>query len=342
MSPFVSIVMPVRNEAAFIEQNLRQILSQDYPAERMEILVADGSSDDGTREILDRLAAETNRITVIDNPARIVPTGLNAAIRESRGEIIIRVDGHVIVAEDFVRQSVDVLLAHPDAWAAGGPIVHRAHTPSGKANAAAMSHRIGVGNASHRMEDFEGYGEGTAFPAMHRWVFDRIGFYDEALVRNQDDELYYRLNQAGGKFFISPKIKYTYFVREKRSQLFRQYYQYSFWRIPVIRKHKQPTTIRQMIPSLFYLSVLGLLLLGIVLRNGWVAAALPAIYAGALLAAGLLQIPSLGVSVALRMPLSIATMHAGYALGMVQGAWYALLGKDAWARSNQKVVQLSR
>jgi GT2 family glycosyltransferase len=282
------------------------------------------------------------RVKVIDNPEQIVPTGLNEAIRQSRGDVIVRVDGHVIVAKNFISQSIAALHDHADAWASGGVIVHSAKTPMGKAIAAAMSHRLGVGNAMHRDPTFEGYGEGTAFPAIHRWVFDRIGFYDEDLVRNQDDEFYFRLRQAGGKFFITPEIKYKYYVREKLGHLFRQYYQYSFWRVPVIRKHRQPTTIRQMIPSLFYLTMTFALVAGIVLSNAWIAFGIPTVYLTMLLMAGIFKIPAVGPNVALRIPLAIITMHAAYALGMIHGACCLVIGVDGWQRSNRRAVALSR
>ena len=331
--------MPIRNEVDFIERNLRGILDQDY-SNLVEVIVADGMSDDGTREVLANF--DDDRVKVIDNPQRIVPTGLNDAIKQSTGEIIVRVDGHAVVANDFITESVRALQDHSDAWASGGSLVQKAKTTTGQAIAAAMSHRLGVGNALRTAPNFEGFGEGTNFPAMHRWVFDKVGYYDEGLVRNQDDEFYFRLRQGGGKFFITPKIKYDYYVREKLSQLFRQYYQYAFWRIPVIRKHKQPTTIRQMVPSLFYLTMAILLVVGIVLGKTWIAVGLPIVYASALLLAGIAKIPTLGFGVAMRMPLAIATLHSGYAWGMIHGFLCAVCGIDGWKLSNQRAVQLSR
>lgn len=335
-------MLPIRNEAAFIEENLLRILRQDYPQDRFEIIVADGMSNDGTREILDRFVSETDRVTVIDNREQIVPTGLNAAIRRAKGEIIIRIDGHVVVADDFIKESVRALRDHPDAWAVGGPIVPHARTACGLAIAAAMSHPIGVGNAAHRRPTFEGYGEGTAFPATHSWIYSRVGYYDESLVRNQDDEFYYRINVAGGKFFITPRIKYTYFVRERLAQLFRQYYQYSFWRIPVMLKHRQPTTLRQVVPSLFYLAMLIGVLLGAYFGSWLVALTLPTVYASALLLTGITKIPSLGVHVGLLLPVAICTMHAGYAWGMIHGWLCHALRMSAWNANNSRVSQLSR
>ena len=342
-APFVSIVLPVRNEAAFIQENLRRLLQQDYPPDRFEIIVADGMSNDGTRKLVEEIAAADTRVRVVDNPQQIAPTGMNILIGESRGEIILRMDGHTYVAEDFVKQSVLALVTRQDCdvWAVGGPIVNAAQTSMGQAIALAMSHPLGVGNAHHRNPHYEGFGEGTAFPAMYAWVFDRIGLYDESLVRNQDDEFYFRIGQGGGKFFITPRIRYTYFVRERLQQLFRQYYQYSFWRIPVILKHRQPTTFRQVVPSLFYLAMGLGAFVGLALSNWWVALLLPVVYLGALLLVGLSKIPSAGFAVALRLPMAIVTMHAGYAWGMIYGWLCQWCGLNPWKVGHQ-AAKLSR
>lgn len=339
--PFVTIVMPVRNEAGFIRSNLLSLLRQTYPQDRMEILVIDGMSDDGTRDIVSELSAEHPSIRLIDNPGRIVPGGLNLAIKQARGEIIIRVDGHVEVADDFIEASVGALADQPTAWGVGGPIIHAGKTNTGKAVAAAMSHRIGVGGASHRLKDFEGFGEGTAFPAFYNWVFDKAGLYDEQLVRNQDDEFYFRVIQAGGKFYITPRIRYTYYVRDRLGQLYRQYFQYGFWRIPVMRKHRRPTTLRQILPSLFYLTMAVLLFVGAIMGSWLVALALPAVYVSILFIVGLSLIPELGASVALRVPLAIGTMHAAYAIGMIYGFLSWFTRRNAWGQDSS-MSRLSR
>ena len=339
--PLVSVVMPVRNEASFIRACVEGVLNQDYPSERLEVIVADGMSDDGTRETLSALRADHANLRVIDNPERIVPTGLNRAIRHARGEVIIRVDGHCELDPTFVRESVRVLEEHPEAWSVGGPIVHAAHGPMGKAIALAMSHVLGVGNATHRFPDFEGYVEGAQFPTLPRWVFDRVGWFDEQLVRNQDDEFNYRINQAGGKVFISPRIRFRYYVREKIGQLFRQYFQYGFWRIPVMKKHQRPTTPRQLVPPLFFAVVLALLFCGILMGNLVVAAALPLLYVGALALVGLFTSVREGLPVGIRLPAAIAVMHVGYAWGLVYGAWSSLFNRDAWTSAGRHAA-LSR
>lgn len=333
--PMVTVIMPVRNERRAISQSLGSVLAQDYPAERLEVLVADGMSDDGTRAAVEEVARRDGRVRLVDNPARIMAAGFNTALKSAGGEIIVLLGGHSEVAVDFVRQGVALLMEHPEAWCVGGPISHVAHSSFGKAVAVGMSHRLGVGNASHHFAGYEGYAEGAPFPTLWRWVFERVGTLDERLVRNQDDEFYYRIRQAGGKVYISPRIRYTYFVRERMGQLFRQYFQYGFWRIPVMRKHQRPTTVRQVIPSLFYLACVCLLMIGFWLRQPVIALGLPLLYGAALLTVGLSVLPKVGFRVACRVPLAIGTIHAGYALGLIYGVWASLFQPRAWDTGGQ-------
>ena len=339
--PFVSVVMPVRNERPFIAKCVQQMLDQDYPRDKFEIVVADGLSDDGTLDILADIAAKHPQVRVIENPGRIVSTGLNLAIQAARGEIILRLDGHAEVAADFMRQDVLLLAEHAEAWSVGGPIHHTGRTAFGRAVAIAMSHPCGVGNARHRFPDFEGYVEGAQFPAIRRWVFDRVGFFDESLVRNQDDEFNFRMAQAGGKVFVSPRVKYVYYVRESLGKLARQYFQYGYWRIPVMRKHRRPTTLRQLAPPLFFLVMGVLAVIGVWLRSPLVGFALPLIYAAILIAVGLSAAPKAGLAVALRIPVALATMHLAYAWGECVGFAAMLFRRDAWDTQG-KMARLSR
>lgn len=333
--PFVSVLMPVRNEEAFIGELLGAVLGQDYPPDRFEVIVADGMSTDGTRELLAELQSRESRLVVIDNPERFVSTGLNAALAVSRGDVVIRIDGHSLVAPDFIRENIALLAEHPEAWSVGGPIRHSAKTTFGKAIAAAMSHPLGVGNALHRYPDYCGYCEGTAFPAIRRWVFDRVGTFDVRLVRNQDDEFNYRVTRAGGKAYISPRVRYSYFVRERLAQVFRQYFQYGFWRIPVIEKHRRPTTVRQLAPTLFYVACALLAVAGALTHEALVAGALPGVYLFGLVGAAVLSVPRHGIRVALRLPLAMATLHAAYGFGLAYGLWARFFRPDAWSTTSQ-------
>jgi glycosyltransferase involved in cell wall biosynthesis len=319
----VSVIVPVRNEAGFIETCVRALLEQRDLPPRYEVLVVDGESDDGTRDVLARLAAADPRVRVLDNPRRIVPTALNLGIAASSGEVVIRVDGHTKVAPDFVRENLALLAEHPEAWSVGGPIAHRGVTRFARAVAAAMSSRAGVGGARHRFEQYEGYAESTAFPAFRRWVFDRVGLFDEALVRNQDDELNFRITEAGGKIFISPRVKHDYFVRGSASALFRQYMQYGYWKVEVMRKHGKVMAPRHLVPAAFVIA-LPVCAAGAALLPppaSWLAAA-PLVAYGALL--GTLAAQTLvrerDPLVAAGASAAAALMHVGYGLGTLAGA----------------------
>jgi hypothetical protein len=204
-----------------------------------------------------------------------------------------------------------------------------------------MAHPLGVGNAVHRYPNYEGYVEGAQFPAIRRWVFDRIGPFDEGLVRNQDDEFNYRMIRSGGKVYISPRVRYSYFVRSKARQLFRQYFQYGFWRIPVLQKHRRPTTLRQLVPALFYVSCIVLAMIGLIRGDVLTAVALPALYVAALVTASAAIAGREGIAVAACVPVAIATMHAGYAWGVAYGLWAKLFRASAW-KADGNMAALSR
>jgi glycosyltransferase involved in cell wall biosynthesis len=328
--PLVSVVIPVRNEGGFIARTLESILSQDYPADRVEILIADGMSDDGTRQIVQEYATRYSRVRMLDNPERVTPFGLNTAIAAARGDVVCRIDGHCEVAADFISQNVRLFNEHPEAWIVGGPIVHNGLSRFGKAAAIAMSHPLGVGMATHRFPGFEGYVETVQFPAFRRWVFERIGLFDTTLVRTEDDELNYRVVRAGGKMFVSPRVRYVYYVRDRIGDLFRQYFQYSFWRIPVMRKHGKPTTMRQVVPLLFFLLMFALVVAGVFLQRPLLAAAVPLAYSAAMFLLGLSVIPRKGLPIASLVPVAAVAMHIAYAAGMAYGFSAAVFRARVW------------
>ena len=318
----MTVVVPVRNEAAFIEDTLRALLDQVDPPASYEVIVVDGMSDDGTRDVIAGLAAEDSRLRMLDNPGRTVPLALNLGIAAARGDVLIRVDGHTTVAPDFVRSNLALLDEHPEAWSVGGPIAHRGRGVVGRAIAAAMSSAIGVGGARHRDERYEGYAEGTAFPAFRRWVFDRIGMFDEHLVRNQDDELNFRITRAGGQIFISPRVKHDYFVRESYRALFSQYMQYAYWKVEVMRKHGAVIAPRHLVPGAFVLALpicVGASLL-LPLPLSLVPMTPLAAYGGLLTwLAARVSIDQRDPRVGLGAAAAAATMHVAYGLGTLVG-----------------------
>lgn len=253
--PFVSVVMAVRNESKHIKQSVSAILAQDYPADRFEVLVADGRSTDGTREEFETLARRDSRLRLLDNPGRIVPTGLNAALREARGDIVLRVDGHTEIASDYLRSCVDVL-GRSGADNVGGRMNAVGDGPFGRAVAAATSSSFGVGGARFHYSDREEWVDTVYLGAWPRQVFARIGLFDEELVRDQDDEFNYRLRAAGGRILLTPAVRSRYTVRGTPWSLFRQYFQYGFWKVRVLQKHAAQMRPRQFGPPLFVLALL--------------------------------------------------------------------------------------
>ncbi len=312
--------MPIRNEADFIERAIKSVLENDYPAGKMEILVVDGMSDDGTREIVRKLSQADGRIRMLDNPKRIVPTAMNIGLKAAKGEQFIRIDGHAEIPKDFITNSVRCLAEHPDAWVAGGPIRTVADTYTGRAIAAAMRSPIGVGNSRFRLADYEGWVDTLAFGTHYKWVVDRVGYFDEELVRNQDDEFNLRIILAGGKIWMSKAIQSTYFARGSLCRLWRQYFQYGFWRIRTLQKHKRPAGVRQVVPLAFMLSFLFLGLAGLLWRPFLVLLIAEAILYVLALAIGALDVGrKSGWQYAPAAPLVFALLHFGYGLGSLWG-----------------------
>ena len=243
--PFISVLMPVRNEGAFMSRSLKAVLAQDYPQDRMEILVIDGMSTDSTRATIAAFQADDQRIKLLDNPGRIVPTGLNAAHRVATGEIIVRVDGHCEIAPDYVCRCVDHL-QHEPVDAVGGPLETVGETLVASAVAAAMSSPFGVGGSAFRtVKEKSMLTDTVAFPAYKRSVVERAGFFDEELVRNQDDEYNYRLRKLGAKILLASDVHCRYYSRSSLRSLGRQYLQYGYWKVRVLQKHPGQMQPRQ-------------------------------------------------------------------------------------------------
>ena len=340
--PFVTIIMPIRNEADFIERAIRSVLDNDYPAGKMEILVVDGMSDDGTREIVGELAKADNRIKILDNPKGITPAAMNIGIKAAQGDVFVRVDGHVEIPTDFISKSVRCLHEHPKAWVAGGYIKTVADSFVGRAIAAAMQSPIGVGNSRFRLGDYEGWVDTLAFGAHHKWVVDKIGWFDEELVRNQDDEFNLRIILAGGKIWMSKAIQSTYFSRGSLRKLWKQYFQYGFWRIRTLQKHKRLASFRQLVPLLFILSLLSLGSVGFLWKPLWILLAIEAaLYVLALLIGALDVGRKSGWRYALPAPVVFAILHFAYGLGSLWGiVRFSILRGHSMKKPEQ--MQISR
>lgn len=322
--PMVTVVVAALNEEQHIGACLEALAHQDYPTDRLEVVVADGGSTDGTRAMVRAVSVRDRRVRLIDNPRRIAASAFNAGIAAGRGEVVGIMSAHAVPARDYVSRAVEALRV-TGADAVGGRIVRLARSPRQRAIAAATSSPFGVGNSRHNYADRAQLAE-TVFPGMWpRSVLDRVGPFDEELVRNQDDELSYRIRRAGGRIWYDPAIEVAYEPRDSIRAVFSQYRQYGFWRIRVLRKHPHALQARQLAPPLWVAS----LLLGL---GGAATGSRPR----------LLLVPSLGAYLGLMVitlgrgqppgetALRVAAagaMHLGYGLGMLHGALRFMLGK---------------
>lgn len=259
--PFVTVIIPTRNEGTYVGPCLRSILEGTYPQERMEILVVDGCSEDRTREIVREFAARHTSVRLLENAARVVPHAMNIGIRAAKGEFIVRMDAHATYPADYVAQ----LLTWKERLGAdnvGGVFVTQPACDSSEARAVAvvLSHWFGVGNAWSRLEGMDTPAEVDTVPfgCYRRNVFDRIGLFDEVFVRNQDDEFNARLKKAGGKIFLVPEIKIQYVARSSLRKLGLMLYQYGYFKPLVALRLGRPATWRQLVPPVFTVALLGL------------------------------------------------------------------------------------
>lgn len=278
--PRVSIILPIRNEAGFIERCLTALFRQTYPNELIEIVVAEGMSTDNTREIVEGIGAKARfPMSIVDNPERIAATGLNRALEKSTGEIVIRVDGHCEVDDDYVENCVD-LLRSGLADGVGGPIQTIGDGWRAKAIALAMGSPFGVGGSAFRtIANREMYTDTVAFPGYTREILKKAGPFDEELVRNQDDEYNYRIRELGGRILLSPRIRSRYYSRSTFRKLMRQYFEYGYWKVRVLQLHPKQMSARQFVPFIFVMSVMTVGILSAVSVTGkWLLVALTGSY----------------------------------------------------------------
>ncbi|MBW8831297.1 MAG: glycosyltransferase family 2 protein [Burkholderiales bacterium] len=336
----VSVIVPCRNEHKYIERFCEGVMRQQLPSGwRLQLVVADGQSDDGTRELLQRIAASEPRVAWIANPKRIVSTGLNAAMKLATGEAIVRMDVHSEYADDYVAQCLAVM-AETSADNVGGP--WRAEPdadarPMQHAVAAAFQSRWVAGGALSRQLDYDGWADTVYLGSWPRKSFERFGGFDEQLVRNQDDEHNLRIVKGGGRVWQSSRIRSVYRPRASLSQVFRQYLQYGYWKPFVMKKHGQAASVRHAVPSVF-VALLGLsAVVAAVGLSVWPLVVLIGMYSAAVLTmtAAVAVSAKPGLPVLVRIPAVIAAYHFGYGIGSIIGWWDVLRhgkGRERFAR----------
>jgi succinoglycan biosynthesis protein ExoA len=306
----ISVIIPTLNERAHIEQLISSINQQEDIDK--EILIVDGGSDDGTAEKVLELADTHPNLRLISNPDRYVSQGFNRAFATSRGRFISLVGAHAQYPPHYFSKCVEAIESG-ECDAAGGFLVQRGKTMMGKAIGQAMSSRFGVGDTHFRTTRKRMYVDSVAFAVYDRKIFDAVGLLDEALVRNQDDEFHYRLNQAGFRMLMLPELEVIYYVRDSLSKLYSQYYQYGFYKPLVLKKVNSGMRLRHLIPAFF---VMYLFSLPLAFWCWWWV--LPLCFYLVLSLYFSLQAPA-PWSVRCRIPMVFPTLHIAYGWGFLRG-----------------------
>ena len=257
--PFVSIICPIFNEEKFINKCINSILQQDYPKEKLEFLLVDGGSTDTTRKKVAHYTKQYPFIKLMNNPHKVVPHALNIGIKASSGEVVMRIDGHCDYPTNYVSTLVKYLFElNADNVGAVWNTLPAKDNSVCRAIAIVSSHKFGVGNSVHKVGSKNIIEVDTVpFGCYKREVFDRIGLFDEELIRNQDDEFNARLINSGGKIFIIPELVIDYHARDSIQKVSKMYFQYGLFKPLVNKKLGKPASVRQFVPALF---VAGLLI----------------------------------------------------------------------------------
>ena len=258
----VSVVIPCRNEKAFVGRCIEAIYNSELPEHvHVKVIVVDGMSNDGTREELDRLQTIYTSLNVVDNIQQLTPIAFNLGIHYCDFDFLQIIGARHIITTNYISKSIDILINKPEIWCVGGKIKNVFTTEDSQVISEAMSTSFGMGLGNFRTLNESSFTDTVTSPMYPKFVFEKIGYFDEQLVRNQDDDFNFRVNKAGGKIWYESEIALDYYVRSNYSGLMKQFYQYGYWKVFVNTKHKTVTTWRQLIPPVFVLYVFSIVFL---------------------------------------------------------------------------------
>ena len=311
--PALSVVVPLRNSAADLPACLQAILAQDYPGD-VDVVLAVGPSDDDTEKIARDSSAADARVRVVDNPSGRTPAALNAGIAAAEGEVIARVDGQAVIPPGYLRRAIETLV-ESGADNVGGIQDATGTTTFERAVAAAMTSRFGVGNAAFHYGGEPGPTDTVYLGVFRRSALDRVGGFDESLIRNQDYELNWRIRDTGGVVWFDPSLRVRYRPRSSLRGLARQYFEYGVWKREVLRRHPRSTRLRQLVAPAAVVANAGSLVLSVAHSPRWLV--VPGVYAGAALGASVIAGRRAGPGVMLRLPAVFATMHHAWGVGFL-------------------------
>lgn len=331
----LSVICPIYNEESRIEECIQSILAQDYPKENLEVLFVDGQSTDRTREIVASYMQDYPFIQLLDNPKRIAPAALNIGILDSSGDIIIRLDAHAKYPDNYFSVLVNKL-NETKAENVGGvcDTLPAKDTSVCRAIAHAMSSPFGMGNSYFRIgSSHEMWVDTVPFGCFRREIFDRIGLFDEELVRNQDDEFNGRILRHGGRILLLPQVVVEYFARDSLTKTAKMFFQYGLFKPLVNHKLHKPTTLRQFIPPLFFAGLIAGGLLSVFSKTVmWIVVSVLVLYVLCCFAFGRNRErvwPDI-----LWMPFTYATIHLSYGCGYWVGILKMISHRKISVQSN--------
>lgn len=322
MPPFVSIIVPCYNEEATIRHLLNAVFAQTYPRAQMELIISDGMSTDRTREVVEAFQKEhaSLEIRVVNNTARAIPSALNQAIREGRGDVFVRLDAHSMPIPEYVERCV---AAHESGKGEniGGvwEIRPGAETAIAKVISFAAAHPLGVGDAMYRLNAKAGAVDTVPFGSFRRVLIEKIGLFDETLLANEDYEFNTRVRESGGTVWLDPSIRSVYFSRSTLGGLAAQYWRYGFWKLKMLKRYPHTLRWRQALPPVFVLSLIVFIVLSLFFGLAkYALAAQLLLYFFVLGLAGLkLAVEKRNAFLIFGLPLAIATMHLSWGAGFL-------------------------
>jgi glycosyltransferase involved in cell wall biosynthesis len=253
----VSIIIPCRNEEHYIGKCLQSIVDCDFDKSLLSVFVCDGMSTDNTQEIIQEFIKKHPFIHFIENTKQTTPFALNLGLRATNADIKIILGAHAEIYPDYIHQCIEAFNVDDKIASVGGIIENVYENETAAIIGKAMSSGFGVGNAHFRTGAMDGYVDTVAFGAYKKEVFEKIGYFDEELIRNQDDEFNFRLLKHGFKIYLYRPIRSKYYVRASFKKLYKQYEQYGYWKVYVNKKHQTITTLRQIVPLLFVIYLIG-------------------------------------------------------------------------------------
>ena len=313
--PPVSVVIPARDSARDLERCLDAILEQDYPGP-VDVVIAVGPSTDGTDRVAADIAVADHRVKLVPNPSGSTPAALNAAIKGSSGEVVARVDAHAVIPPGYLREAVETLET-TGADNVGGVQAAAGETVFEQAVACAMTSRFGVGNAQFHYGGAPGPTDTVYLGVFRRSALERVGGFDETLIRNQDYELNWRIRDTGGVVWFDPDLRVRYRPRSTLRGLAKQYFEYGQWKREVLRRHPRSVRARQLAPPAAVVANATGLVVGLVSRRRrWMLAA-PGVYAAATVAAAAIAGRGQPLGVQARLPAVFAVMHHTWGAGFL-------------------------